>query len=679
MKRTQVLAVLALAFTLGIGVSFVSLSNDPSASATELIDSASPTNSLGIDESSVEAVPLGSSAVMTDTSNSNNPITLQSDDDSANSNSSVEVDTPELFSQAVLSSDITDIILTGDIVIPATQAYVNGILMYRSPNLPPLNINLNGHNITSEGRYGLHVLFGNYQLTGRGTISAQLIGLIVKGSYDSRFTNYTHLIVGSEITVSVPNGYSLLVDQTAKNGQLSPYAYGVKVEFNGIINAKQGPYINGDIQHSDNPAQITIGDTAVINATKVAIYAAGYAHWDIGAAQITGHTGVGVKAGVLNFNNTNITATGPFSTPTPQGGGMDSTGSVFQIEHHPSYADDDIIINVNGGTYTSVHADVFHEYGLTTQPTPTQNQADLNLASGTFSAIDGQIFGGDTIDMNIEITGGTYQGSDTGSFQANGYLVGDIQLDNNGTVIPKPIRQPSDSHSSSNSALPQITLSDGDVSVLGAFAQDTIVKARALSYDIAAFRGLQYRLYDITLQAGDQPVTLSAPAQVSINLPDGFDGNQTSIYYISDDGKLEKYPSAFIDGKMVFSTIHFSIYAIVEDGGRHSTVIPDGTIVPSTGTIRSTGIGSAASTVIPIAVIAGVAVGLYSRKLMRRRNRERFARPECEINPIEDIEFITETPSPAPECEKFIARPMTAADREEIRQSIFGQAAPTSS
>ena len=441
MKHTRAVVALAVAFALGIGISFVNFSSDPSTLASGVLtDISSPVVEVAsVQNTSARAMRRANSAEAdAEVDNlADSQIAAQAEA------GVVEVGTVDELAQAVLSREAMEIILTSDITIPNNNTYANGILMYRPLELPALKINLNGHNITAEARYGLHVFYGSFEITGQGEISAPLIAVVVKGSADVRFTDYTDLTIGEGVTISVPGGYSLLVDQTAVNGKLAPYAYGVKVELNGTINAMQGPYVNGGIQHTENPVQITIGDTAKINASEVAVYAAGYAEWHFGASQITGDTGLGIKAGNFELNNTKITATGTPSIPEPNSGGMDSTGAVFQVEHHKSYADQ-IVLNINGGEYQSLHNDVFYEYGLTGHEDENLTQADIDITSGKFTAApERKIFGGDTADMDITISGGTYQGTDAPQFQAMGYLAENLKVDASGNVVANRPARPS--------------------------------------------------------------------------------------------------------------------------------------------------------------------------------------------------------------------------------------------
>lgn len=479
MTHKRIVAALALAFALGIGISFVNLNNDPSASASdtsiegENIESAETTgDSQPLDEPNLRADsaaltqdmelpgepnPDDSSMQTLDaepSAESSAPQTEPSEEPStpapqAELSGVVEVDNQSLLSQAIISSDVTEIVLTNDIVVPVDVAKAGGILFYRPLELAPLKLNLNGHNLTTEGPYAMHVFYGALDIVGEGAISAKTIVIDVRGAADPSFTKYTDLTIGKDVTLSAPQGYSIVVD----NGT-GTTAYAAHVEFNGTINAMQGPYVNGTIKHTENPVLMKIGDTAQINAEKVAVYAAGYANWHFGAAHISGETGIGLKAGTFELTGTTIEAFGTPIEPELNNNGMDSTGVVFQIEHNASYANEDIVMNINSGQYTSQHNSVFYEYGDTSARSVTV-PADINISGGKFSAApDYNIFGGTSDQNNIEITSGTFHGKDANDAGFQDYFVGDLKFDQGGNVIANRPIAPS-RPSTSNTIAPE--------------------------------------------------------------------------------------------------------------------------------------------------------------------------------------------------------------------------------
>ena len=54
---------------------------------------------------------------------------------------------------------------------------------------------------------------------------------------------------------------------------------------------------------------------------------------------------------------------------------------------------------------------------------------------------------------------------------------------------------------------------------------------------------------------------------VSIPVPEGMDGEKCKVYYIDEEGQLTDMHAVFSEGFLVFTTTHFSYYAVVEEKG----------------------------------------------------------------------------------------------------------------
>ncbi len=72
-------------------------------------------------------------------------------------------------------------------------------------------------------------------------------------------------------------------------------------------------------------------------------------------------------------------------------------------------------------------------------------------------------------------------------------------------------------------------------------------------------------LFDITTTVGGEKVQPNGSVWVKIPLPKGYDPKNTTVYYITNDGKLEKMNSSVVGGYVIFETTHFSYYAVVEE------------------------------------------------------------------------------------------------------------------
>ncbi len=416
MKKTQIVATLAFAFMLGISVPLTHLFNTNSVYAAEP-DTESST-SLSANTSSNE--------------------------------STISASTREEIQTAAADTAITRIVLSSDINLSGS------ININRPITASTLTLDLNNHNITraSDKGYAISLAQGNLIITGSGKISGRN-GIKVTG-YDTNIADYANLTIDSQVVVEGRSVYAIAIISPTE--QITD-TYGVKVNVKGTLQGAHGISVDGGITNTANAPVVTISDGAKINVNgadgSAPVYASGYATWNIGAATLSGDTGINIRSGLLNFTNTDITATGEMNDPSTGAGGIDSTGVVFQIEHHTSYADQ-VAIDINGGTYTSTYGDVFYEYGNLTPATRTvgtTDVADINISGGTFTAGSGrEIFGGALEDgqANIEISGGTFKGTDVANFKANGYLVGNLVVNADGTVY-----RPSGNHSTSDVEAPE--------------------------------------------------------------------------------------------------------------------------------------------------------------------------------------------------------------------------------
>lgn len=131
--------------------------------------------------------------------------------------------------------------------------------------------------------------------------------------------------------------------------------------------------------------------------------------------------------------------------------------------------------------------------------------------------------------------------------------------------------------------------------------------------NFAGFGNQKNVIFDISLVNPDgSKYTFSGSVTVSIDLPEGFDGNKSKVVYIRDDGKTEDMKAKYIDGKMVFNTTHFSHYAIVEDASAGS---------PNTGAISTANAGNA---VVAVPVVGGIVallggIGFIVRRKLQNR------------------------------------------------------------
>lgn len=252
---------------------------------------------------------------------------------------------------------------------------------------------------------------------------------------DSGFENHTTLTVDNDVKIITGNSYGFAVHYLSDK-QL---ARGLTINFAGEIEAPYGISVNGNIQDATNAPVINLTGKVTSTAGDLAIFAAGYAEWNLDGATLTGATPLGLKAGKFVLKNSTLSATGAYKQLEATGSGMNPNGSTIQIENSQPYAGE-IEIEVKSGTYESAHGPVFSEYGSTKARTAGSNLKSLSISGGTFkSAADYPIFDNVAVAETV-ITGGNFNNDDG----LKTYLKTDQELakDENGNFIIQTTNTP---------------------------------------------------------------------------------------------------------------------------------------------------------------------------------------------------------------------------------------------
>ncbi len=148
-------------------------------------------------------------------------------------------------------------------------------------------------------------------------------------------------------------------------------------------------------------------------------------------------------------------------------------------------------------------------------------------------------------------------------------------------------------------AVNTIKSADGKVSVTGNIPAGVYVEVSEakMPENFEGFGELKNAAFDIVLKNADGTVyNVDQTLVVSIAVPEGINGANSDVIYITSMGGTENMKAKYADGFMTFTTNHFSIYAIVEraagDNGGGSNVTPGdtGTVAQAEGTASATGI-----------------------------------------------------------------------------------------
>ncbi len=284
-------------------------------------------------------------------------------------------------------------------------------------------INLNEHTLSADNTT-IMLRHGKLIVNGTGTIkenSPNFGAIIIKGSVNSADTNYSVVEVNAGVILE---GWApIFVDQNAAK------AYGVSVTVNGAtLNAKKdttgaggaGIYVNGQITDENNAPVISLTNTKICDADNASqgMYLAGYATTTLTNCDITGMTGVEIRAGKLTVNGGSLKATAEYSVD-PNGNGSTTKGAAIAIAQHTTKKN--IEVTLNGGTYTGEKA-ISESNPQRNDPAP---QVAMSVTAGTFV---GDVV---TADVTNFISGGTfssdvsaYAGSNAVASLKNVYYVG---------------------------------------------------------------------------------------------------------------------------------------------------------------------------------------------------------------------------------------------------------------
>ncbi len=433
-------------------------------------------------------------------------------------------------------------------------------------------LDLNGNSITFAENERLNIKKGNFIIKGKGKISESkpsTAPVVIYGSINKTDTNYTTVTIEKDVILE---GYYGSFISLNKDSNKVSHAYGTTVNINGTLkginegDSGAGFYINGLLQDVENAPVININSSANLNGNGGAIYAAGYAVWNIKDANLNGKEyGVALKAGKFNFNNTKIENNGEKKEGTYNGNGVDPAGATFQIESNNSYIGK-IEINIDGGTYKSVNGDAIYHYMAQKEGTTEKvnnSLTSLSIKNGTFN---GEINLLEEDTKNVTITGGTFN-TDVTKFVGNKHIVN--KNGNTYAVVENKVLETTDEKVifESEEAIPndfvlKVTektedeIKKGTEKVTETYKDNKKVKEVKL-----------INLYEIEILNGDNRVENLEDGKftIAIAIPESeqkYDAYK--VVYFDEDGKLvETLDAKLVNGKVVFTTTHLSTYGIV--------------------------------------------------------------------------------------------------------------------
>lgn len=480
-------------------------------------------------------------------------------------------------------------------------------------------LDLNGNSITFAENKRLNIKKGNFIIKGKGKISESkpsTAPVVIYGSINKTDTNYTTVTIEKDVILEGKYGSFISLNKDSNNVS---HAYGTTVNINGTLKGiKEGDsgagfYINGLLQDVENAPVININSSANLNGNGGAIYAAGYAVWNIKDANLNGKEyGVALKAGKFNFNNTKIENNGEKKEGTYNGNGVNPAGATFQIESNNSYIGK-IEINIDGGTYKSVNGDVIYHYMAQKEGTTQKvnnSLTSLSIKNGTFNG-EINLLGEDT--KNVTITGGTFN-TDVTKFVGNKYVV-----NKNGktyAVVENKVLETTDekvifesAEAIRNDLVLNVTEKSEDEVKKGTEKVTEVYKDNKKVKEVKLIN-----LYEINVLNGDGRVEKLEDGKftIAIAIPESeqkYDAYK--VVYFDEDGKLvETLDAKLENGKVVFTTTHLSTYGIV---GYNNTVT-QGEKNPKTSDMNL-------ALILTTLGLASVGAVLVSRKKLAKANR----------------------------------------------------------
>ena len=197
--------------------------------------------------------------------------------------------------------------------------------------------------------------------------------------------------------------------------------------------------INGNIKSTIEYAKINIHPGAVVRGTNgtssnantadgPAIYAAGYAEWNISGGTISGDEALSIKSGKFNITGGEFIATGEFQDPaTSWGNGTEATGAAISITNNNSYAKN-VTLNIEGGTFFSKNGYAVYESDTESQSGSALSTEGISISGGSFKgAQDDDLFSKN--DTNF-VTKGEFNNPVDAKYLDNDLL---FEVNNNGT------------------------------------------------------------------------------------------------------------------------------------------------------------------------------------------------------------------------------------------------------
>lgn len=254
-----------------------------------------------------------------------------------------------------------------------------------------ITLDLNGKNITRTGNGVFYVGNAKLRVTGTGTIFENqrdgFAPIIAKGSPDD-VADYTTITIDENVTLK--GDYAGIFVDTDTAGKNSYHNYGLVINMKGSIDltaidggvSAYGVYVQGlNKITSGNVMQINL-DGVTINTGDEAIYAAGYAKWNVKNCTFNAeNAAIEVRAGDMTIDGGVYTAMASEFKCEANGNGSTTQGAALAIMQHTTKLP--ISVYVKNGVFHSAAA-VAEKNIQKNDPKPN---VDLQIADGQFNGV----------------------------------------------------------------------------------------------------------------------------------------------------------------------------------------------------------------------------------------------------------------------------------------------------
>lgn len=288
----------------------------------------------------------------------------------------------------------------------------------------------------TEIRGNITLDLNGFTISGKGTV-LDLYGTIeIKDSSEGG----NGKIVSTERTNTPPNspnsnGIWINNDTsvTINSGTIEGNTWGVVVAgVNASLTMNGGTVINGITGNGNEnagvpeyaPTTITING-GVVKGGELGIYHPQVGTLTITNGDISGQSGIEMRAGTLNVTGGSISSTGDRLDVRENGGGQTTVGAALAIAQHTTKRP--ITVNISGGNFNGPAA--LNEANPQNNPEDATKQVGIVVDGGTFN---GDVNKDDVDASKLLINGGTFTKKESG---AEKYLANGKELDSNGKVV----------------------------------------------------------------------------------------------------------------------------------------------------------------------------------------------------------------------------------------------------